>query len=366
MQLANKIDPNRFDIYLTYLDNENNLFPKIFQPNLKLIECFKRKGKFDFRVVYRLAKLLHHIDVDIVYCVNEYPLLYGFLAKHLLRYRHESKHNIQLLVSIHHSTLLHSPWENTKNILYHHLLNQCDRVVFVSKLQKKHWNEAYQIDKRKSEQIYNGVDYEIFDSDIYADSIDTIRAKFNFRERDFVVGICAVLRTEKNHIGFIRALKQCRLRGQPVKGLIIGDGPERKAIQEFAASVKMSAHIRISGFQEDVRPLVACCDCIVNASHSVEAHSIAALEAMAMGKTVVMSNVGGASEMIIHGHDGFLYDFRNQTALAALLDRLIANPVLNRQVGTNAKKRVRETFSLTKMAGAYERLFEEVASGVPP
>lgn len=362
VQLANNIDPERFRIYFTYLDHKQDLISKIDRSNIRYLKCLKRKGKIDLNVVHFLAKLLQQYDIDIVYCVNEYPLLYAWLARQLLRLRSKTQYRFRLAVSIHHSTLLETPWKNIKNSIYRVLINRCDRVVFVSKKQLKKWTADYRINARISEQIYNAVDCNHFGLEIPADQIEQVRTELKLQADDFVAGMCAVLRTEKNHQDFIWALHQCRLKGRPIKGLLIGDGPARKQIERFAASLRMEEHIRITGFHGDVRPLISCCNCLVNASHSVEAHSMAALEAMAMGKTMVMSDVGGASETIVHGQTGFLYDGRDRPSLVALLCQLIDNAELNLTMGHQARERVKDLYPLPKMIEAYERLFD---AGLP-
>jgi glycosyltransferase involved in cell wall biosynthesis len=90
-------------------------------------------------------------------------------------------------------------------------------------------------------------------------------------------------------------------------------------------------------------------------SHS-ETFSIAALEAMAMAKPVVMTDVGGASEQVVPGETGYLFRRGDTAALAGHLVQL-ADPATRRQMGQRACSTVSEKFSLGVMVGAYERMF---------
>ena len=358
--LANNLDKNKFQIYLFYLDNKNDLLHKIDRSNVNHIECLNRKGKIDIRIVQVLTKFIIDHNIDIVYCINEYPLLYAFLAKQLFKLRHRFMHQKKFVVSIHYITLFKKPWEIIKNTIYRHMINKCDRVIFVSKKQMNAWITNCRINRQISEQIYNAVDCNYFRPETNARLLKKIRTDFKIESSDFVVGICSILRKEKNHKDFIWAIWQCHLKGYPIKGLVIGDGPERATIEKYIASFGMDDHIKITGFHSDVRPFISCCNCLVNTSSSVEGHSLAALEAMAMSKTMVMSNIGGASETIEDGYTGFLYDVSERHRLVEILCKLIDHPEMNIKAGQLARKRTQKRFALPQMIKAYGESFDSL------
>ena len=83
--------------------------------------------------------------------------------------------------------------------------------------------------------------------------------------------------------------------------MIIGDGPLREAIERDVARLGLSGEVRITGFQSDVREWLTACDVVALLSTAIETFSIAVLEAMAMGKPMIMSDIGGAREQVEHG-----------------------------------------------------------------
>ncbi len=113
--------------------------------------------------------------------------------------------------------------------------------------------------------------------------------------------------------------------------------------------------VRITGFMEDVRPVIAACDAMALVSHHVETFSIAALEAMALGKPMIMSRVGGAEEQIADGENGFLYRRGDIAALAEALRRL-HDPALRARMSMRARHVVVRRFSVAAMVTAYESL----------
>src|SRR6185437_6119479 len=110
----------------------------------------------------------------------------------------------------------------------------------------------------------------------------------------------------------------------------------------------LEGHIAITGVREDVRPLVCACDVMTLVSHS-ETFSLAALESMALGKPLVMSDDGGAGEQVIHGQHGFLFPPGDIAALAARLEDLTSAP-LRARLGKAAAARVRDHFTVQGMA----------------
>jgi glycosyltransferase involved in cell wall biosynthesis len=169
-----------------------------------------------------------------------------------------------------------------------------------------------------------------------------------------VIGIAAVLRPEKNHLQLVDAIALLRAKGIPARALIIGDGPMRTAVEARARARKVANDVLITGFQHDVRPHVAACDVMTLCSFT-EAFSLAALEAMALGKPVVHAEVGGAAEMISPGHNGYLFPVGDTGAfvgaLTALADRRDA-----RCMGANARRVVEARFSAGIMVQRYEEV----------
>ena len=91
----------------------------------------------------------------------------------------------------------------------------------------------------------------------------------------------------------------------------------------------------------------------------VEAFSLAALEAMAMGKPMVMSDIGGASEQIVDGYNGYLYSRGEVSGLANAL-KLMTDVEVRKRLGAQARQRVRERCSFTPMLKRYENLLTEI------
>jgi glycosyltransferase involved in cell wall biosynthesis len=109
-----------------------------------------------------------------------------------------------------------------------------------------------------------------------------------------------------------------------------------------------------------VRPFLSACD-VVTLTSFTEAFSLAAIEAMALGRPVVHAEVGGAAEMIHSGHDGWLFPVGDT---ATLVDRLaaLADPVARTRMAENARATVAMRFSERQMVERYEQVLTELAT----
>jgi glycosyltransferase involved in cell wall biosynthesis len=232
-----------------------------------------------------------------------------------------------------------------------------DWLVFVCEAQRRYWQRR-KVCARRTEVIYNGVDLEHWKAGS-SDAAIALRKVLGFSETDLVVGMSAVLRPEKNPLQLVDAIALARRRGIAARALLIGDGPMRPAIEAHAARLGLARDVVITGFQQDVRPLLAACDALALCSHS-EAFSLAALEALALGRPVVHAQVGGAAEMIEPGRNGYLFAPGDTRALVERLAAL-ADPALRRRMGAQARAMVEERFSERAMVDRYESRLEELA-----
>jgi glycosyltransferase involved in cell wall biosynthesis len=111
----------------------------------------------------------------------------------------------------------------------------------------------------------------------------------------------------------------------------------------------------ITGLRQDIRSYVAACDAVALCSDAVETFSLAALEAMALGRPVVHSDIGGAAEMIRPGENGFLFPVGDTEALVDRLTRLLDRSGRER-MGRKAREMVEARFSERAMVDRYERM----------
>lgn len=236
-------------------------------------------------------------------------------------------------------------------LLYRRLFNRSDLLIYVCESQRAHWR-SNGIHPAADEVIYNGVDTAHYTDRCSPQERRALRQSLGCGDSDYLIGLCSVLRPEKAHGDLLDAIARLRAAGVPAKGLLIGDGPQRDAIERAVSRLGLGKDVVITGLKEDVRPLIGACDVMTLVSHSVEAFSLAALESMALGKPVVMSNVGGACELVVHGEHGFLFEPGDIAALTMHLTALTEGS-LRERLGRAAAHRVRERFTVQAMSARF-------------
>jgi glycosyltransferase involved in cell wall biosynthesis len=185
------------------------------------------------------------------------------------------------------------------------------------------------------------------------------RASLGLGGGDFAVLCVANLRAEKGVDAFVEAVIRARSDGSVrLRGLIAGDGPERERLQRLVAGVD---GVNLLGSRGDVPDLLAACDAFALLSDA-EALPMSILEAMALGRPVVTSDVGGAGEAVVDGETGIVIPPGDPAAGAAALAKLAADPASAQAMGERGRARQREHFDGEAMVDGYWRALEEVAA----
>jgi glycosyltransferase involved in cell wall biosynthesis len=314
------------------------------------IECLHARRYLDRHALRRLGELMTRIRPSAVVAANPYAMLYAALALRQVRLQ------APLMVTF-HTTLLAGVKQWLQMLYYRPLFWSADCLVFVCEAQRRHWLRRL-VSGRANRVIHNGVDPEHWRSP-GAEARTRMRRVLGLADGDYVVGMCAVFRPEKNHLQLVEAIARLRARGIPARALLIGDGPMRPAIEARARDLGVAADVVIAGFHQDVRPLLAASDAIALPSTSVETFSLAALEAMALGRPVVLSHIGGAAEMVRPEENGFLFPAHDTPALVASLAAL-AEPAARERMGAAARSTVEARFSERAMVDRYEGLLQQL------
>ena len=357
VSLINRIDTTRHAVSLLYLKQEDALLGQI-EPSSCVdgIRCLGVKRGVEWPAVRELARHMDEKRIDVVVCTNMYALLYGWLARRQSHRRKEIK-----LIEVFHTTEVASRKEQLSMLLYRSLVRRTELLVYVCNGQATHW-QRYGLRPRQEAVIYNGIDTGHFVDVWSGEEKLALRARHGFRADDYVVGLCAVMRPEKAHEDLLIAMALLGEKGVGIKCLLIGDGPERAFIERRIAELGLGDHVHITGFLQDVRAAIAACDVMVLPSR--ETFSLAALEAMALGKPMVMTRIGGAAEQVREGVDGLLYPAGDTAALAASLAKL-SDRALRVTAGSKASANVRDVFDVSRMVKGYERAFADLVIGNP-
>lgn len=200
--------------------------------------------------------------------------------------------------------------------------------------------EAWKLPRRVIRYIPNGIDLGRFATD----GAQRGSAKP-------VIGTVAALRVEKNIARLLRAfamLPSGRL-------VIVGEGPERPALEALAASLGVAERIRFAGHHQDTAAFYATFDIFALASDT-EQMPLSVIEAMASGVPVVSTDVGDVRLMVAEANGPFITRL-NDTTLADALAALIADPAVRRRIGSANRAKAEQDFDQAAMFAAHGALW---------
>ena len=348
--LMNRLAERAHECHAVYIKNEDTQINRIRLRNGGAVRCLNAARYFDTRALADFAAHISRIRPSAIVAANPYALMYSSLALRLARMR------APLIVTF-HSTRLLGAKEQLQMMIYRLFLWASDCLVFVCEKQRRCWLRRGVL-SRRNEVIYNGVDTEEFCDKWSPEERRSLRNALGFSDADYVIGISAVLRPEKNHVQLVDAVAMLRKLGIPARALMIGDGEMRKAVETRARELRVEGDVVITGLKQDVRPCIAACDVVALCSFT-EAFSLAAIEAMALRKPLVHSDIGGAAEMIVPGRNGFLFPVGDTKALVDKL-AILADREVARRMGNNAREMVERLFSERTMVDRYEQMLLEL------
>jgi glycosyltransferase involved in cell wall biosynthesis len=176
-----------------------------------------------------------------------------------------------------------------------------------------------------------------------------------------VVGTIARLVWKRGYEQLVDAAALIARQEPGARVVIIGDGPLRPALEAQATSLGLNGALRFLGAVPTASRLLPRFDVFVLSSQ-LEGMSNGLLEAMAAGRPVVATRVGGNPEVVVDGESGLLVPPRDSAALADAVLRLLRDPALARRLGEAARRRVETEFTLERMVSRMEGLYDDLLS----
>jgi glycosyltransferase involved in cell wall biosynthesis len=207
--------------------------------------------------------------------------------------------------------------------------------------------------------IYNGVDLQRYDEQ---QPCCTLREEYGLPAEGPLVGVVARLEPEKGHPTLIDAWPRVLEAFPTATLLIVGEGSRREALEEQARELGVPANVVFTGRRDDVPAVTAALDVAVLPSYR-EAQGLSILEAMALSRPVVASNVGGIPEMITDGVTGLLVPSHDAVSLGNAIVRLLRDHPLADTLGRAGHDLVHERFCVELMARAVESIYDEAVIG---
>ncbi|MGH7456446.1 MAG: glycosyltransferase, partial [bacterium] len=233
---------------------------------------------------------------------------------------------------------------------------QTDQMLSVSEVLRENLHQTFNFPKERIRVVANGVDLSRFD--LSRNGID-YKARLGLPPEALVFGAVGRLVPVKAYPLLLKAGKLV-FRGIPQAHLVIvGDGPLRNELLQLARDYNMLDRVHFLGARKDVQEILRALDVYVLCSES-EGMSNTILEAMASGRPVVATAVGGNPELVIDGETGLLVRPDHPHRLATAIMKLLREPECRRRLGRCGRQRVEKQFSLDGMVRNYAKVYLEL------
>jgi glycosyltransferase involved in cell wall biosynthesis len=175
----------------------------------------------------------------------------------------------------------------------------------------------------------------------------------------FTVGWIGRMTAVKRTSDVLLAFKRLRERGVDARLCMVGDGPDREPLERRAHELGIMRDTLFLGYQEDVAPFYAAFDAMILPSGN-EGTPVSAIEALAAGRPVVATRVGGVPDVVRDGEDGFLVDTGDVDTLADRLAQLAEDSNLRAAMGEAGRSRVLARYSVERLIDDVDRLYRSL------
>lgn len=322
-----------------------------------MIDTLSRKGfkcyvtptshPFDFRVTKAIKDIIRQENIQIIHAHGSRAASNVFLIARRLR--------LPMIYTVHgwsfhqdQSSIIYKLRALSEKIICRY----SRRVICVSQNNKETGEQTFGL--KNCTVIENGIDIKRFNPQ---NDFKDIGQELGFTAKDFIVGFIARLTLQKAPLDFIRSIVIAHQQRPEIKALIVGDGDMKEEIMEYIRQNQAEDYIRTTPFRQDVPDLLHATDvfCIPSLWEGL---SIALLEAMAMGKALVVTPTDGTRELIIPEENGKLVPFSSPEKLASSYLEYFDHPEQILLYGSACRQLVEHRFDSQRVSDEVTRIYQ--------
>ncbi|MEM3434375.1 MAG: glycosyltransferase [Candidatus Methanomethyliaceae archaeon] len=345
VELANALPQYDIKTVVCYLDGQGNLEHEVNSKN-SYVRCLHLPHKA-WPALWRLKKIIKEEQPTLIhahmpraafwasFCLtNKIPLIY-------------TEHNLQKV---------YPKWGN---LLFRSFVPRTTYVIAVSPPAADDFAKKWKYRKNNMSVIFPGIPFR---SLVIKNSIEEIRNHYKIGNNRLICAVGAV-RPSKAYHNLIYAIDMLASREAKIRTLIVGSTDvvphETFRIKQEIMGRGLQKVIALTGYVKSSFEFITAADVFVNCSVE-EGLPRAILEAMAAGKPVVATDVGGCAEAVVHGETGLIVPPENPAALAEAIQYILEHPDEAQRMGEAGRQRVEKHFTLEAMVRKHVEVYKKV------
>jgi glycosyltransferase involved in cell wall biosynthesis len=349
LELATRLDRKKFDLVVCSLKSDGVVADQLRARGIRVVSL-GGVCKGDIRVLFRLRKLLKLERPEVVQAFLFWANVSARIAGLFM--------SSAKVIASYHDEVMSEGW--LTRVIDRMTLALSDRIVCCSEAVRRSVLTKIGGLEQQFVTIPFGVESEQF-----VTAIPATRAEFGLDEELPVVGtVCRLVEPKKGLSVLLRAVARLEcVAGRPLcQVLIVGKGPAEGMLKALSKDLGIDTRVHFTGQRLDVPRLILLMDAFVLPS-LYEGFGIAILEAMAAGKPVVATTVGGIPEFVVSGESGLLVKPGDAVSLAQAIKQLLDQPEYARSIARAGQNRARKSYSIEKSVKRHEELYELCLTG---
>jgi len=346
------IDPMRFSLHLAVFlsrgESGDTPFAKAAEEYGLPVHIIRGRSQYDPRLVWRLARLIETLNVDILHSHDVRSDVLAYLASGL--------RSVPIVTTL-HGWIGNTAKRRFMNRLDRRLVRRFDAVIAVSERMRAELIGAG-ADPNRTLLLHNAIVFERYRRTGRGGRLSEL---LGTTPQKPVVGCIGRLSPEKGQVDLLEALRILATGGRRVSTVFAGDGPDRRVLTDRVHALALDGFVYFLGHVARPQEILEDIDLLVLPSHT-EGLPNSALEALAMDVPVLATRVGGTPEVVQDGLSGRLVPARSPNALAAGMLDFLGHREAWSQMAKRGRELVEAEFGFTNRTRKLEAVYGDLLS----
>jgi glycosyltransferase involved in cell wall biosynthesis len=352
IQIATRLDPERFESVLCATRSPEPVDPSmpvarqmVEDASIRYV-CLGRRAGWRLDDWVPLYRLLRRERFDVVHAHKFGSNVWGTLVGRLAR--------VPVIVAHEHTWSFEG--QPVRRFLDRELIGRGSTAfVAVSEEDRRRMVEIERVSPEKLLFVPNGIEPR-------NPRGSDVRAELGIPVDAPLIGAVGVLRPQKALDVLVRAVAPLVREQADLRVVIVGEGPERRALTELIAGEGVADRVLLTGFRDDIPDVLRALDVAVSSS-AFEGSPLAMMEFMEAARPIVATSVGGVPDLIDDGVHGRLVRAGDVEGLRDALREMLTDREAARRMGERAQERRRREFDLEVVVRRFETLYERLTAG---